>query len=91
MSNSLDPIRPRQNVGPDLDPNCSQRLSADDMSGKVLMQKVKYNGFNLKLSDPKGSEVTNNLDPGQATMGVFPYRDTQVTFPRWGVQVRSFF
>ena len=28
---------------PDLGPNRLQRLSADDMSGKVLMQKVKYN------------------------------------------------
>ena len=43
------------------------------MSGKVLMQKVKYN--------TSGSEEKNNLDPGQATMVVFPdtmytYRDT---------------
>ena len=29
-----------------------QRLSADDMAGKVLMQKVKYNGFDPKLSEP---------------------------------------
>ena len=41
-----------QNVGPDLGPNHLQRLSADDMSGKVLMQKVKYNGFDPKLSEP---------------------------------------
>ena len=46
-------IRPEQNVAPDLGPNCLQRLSADDMSGKVLMQfKVKYNGFDPKLSEP---------------------------------------
>ena len=32
MSNSLDPDQDRQNVGPDLDPNCLQRLSADDSS-----------------------------------------------------------
>ena len=43
------------------------------------MQKVKYNGFGPKLS---GSDVKNNLDPGRATMVVFPdtmytYRDTQ--------------
>ena len=43
------------------------------------MQKVKYNGFDPKLSEP---EVKNNLDPGQATMVVFTdtmytYRDTQ--------------
>ena len=39
-------------MGPDLGPNCLQRLSADDMSGKVLMQKEKYNGFDPKLSEP---------------------------------------
>ena len=55
---------PRQNVGPDLGPNCLQRLSADGKAGKVLMQKVKYNGFDLKLSEPWGCEVTNNLHPG---------------------------
>ena len=32
MSNSLDPDQARQNVGPDLGPNCLQRLSADDTS-----------------------------------------------------------
>ena len=32
MSNSSDPDQDRQNVGPDLDPNCLQRLSADDTS-----------------------------------------------------------
>ena len=30
MSNSLDLDQARQNVGPDLGPNCLQRLSADD-------------------------------------------------------------
>ena len=30
MTNNLDPDQARQNVGPDLDPNCLQRLSADD-------------------------------------------------------------
>ena len=29
MSNGLDPDQDRQNVGPDLGPNCLQRLSAD--------------------------------------------------------------
>ena len=32
MSNSLAPDQTRQNVGPDLEPNCLQRLSADDTS-----------------------------------------------------------
>ena len=30
MSNSLDPDQARHFVGPDLGPNCLQRLSADD-------------------------------------------------------------
>ena len=30
MSNNLDPDQVRHFVGPDLDPNCLQRLSADD-------------------------------------------------------------
>ena len=32
VSNSLDPDQALQNVGPDLGPNCLQRLSADDTS-----------------------------------------------------------
>ena len=34
MSNSLDPDQARHFVGPDLGPNCLQRLSADDTSRK---------------------------------------------------------
>ena len=30
MSNSLDPDQDRHSVGPDLNPNCLQRLSADE-------------------------------------------------------------
>ena len=32
MANSLDPDKDRNSVGPDLDPNRSQKLSADDKS-----------------------------------------------------------
>ena len=32
VSNGLDPDQDGQNVGPDLSPNCLQRLSADDKS-----------------------------------------------------------
>ena len=32
MSNSLDPDQARHFVGPDLDPICLQRLSADDLN-----------------------------------------------------------
>ena len=34
MSNVLDPDQDRQNVGPDLDPNRLQRLSADDKNAE---------------------------------------------------------
>ena len=37
MLNSLDPDQARHFVGPDLDPNCLQTLSADDTS----KQRVK--------------------------------------------------
>ena len=32
MSNSLDPDQARQFIGPDLGPNCLQKLSAEDTS-----------------------------------------------------------
>ena len=32
VSNNLDPDQEKHFVGPDLDPNCLQRLSADDKS-----------------------------------------------------------
>ena len=36
MSNSLAKDQARQNTGPDLGPNCLQRLSADDTSRQSL-------------------------------------------------------
>ena len=41
MSNSLDPDQARHFVGPDLGPNCLQRLSADDTN----LQGVKVGMF----------------------------------------------
>ena len=40
LSNSLDPD---QSVGPDLGPNCFQRLSADDTSRQRVDVECKYN------------------------------------------------
>ena len=37
VSNSLNPDQARHFVGPDLGPNCLQRLPADDKVGKELM------------------------------------------------------
>ena len=36
VSNGLDPDQARRFVGPDLGPNCLQRLSADDTSRKKV-------------------------------------------------------
>ena len=38
MSNSLDPDQARHFVGPDLDPNCLRRLSADDTSRQRVLK-----------------------------------------------------
>ena len=48
VSNSLDPDQARHFVGPDLGPNCLQRLSAD-IAGKELIQNnlLKLSGKNL--------------------------------------------
>ena len=40
MSNSLDRDQARQNVGPDLGPNCLQRLSADDTSFQLVNNEI---------------------------------------------------
>ena len=42
MSNSLDPSQTRHFVGPDLDPNCLQRLSADEIRRlRVIVHRNK--------------------------------------------------
>ena len=40
MSNSLDPDHTRRLVGPDLDLNCLQWLSADDTSRKIITNHI---------------------------------------------------
>ena len=43
VSNSLDPDQARRFVGPDLGPNCLQRLSADNTCGeRVNISKPTY-------------------------------------------------
>ena len=42
MSNSLDPDQARHFVGPDLGPNCLQKLSADDTTDKELEIKHSF-------------------------------------------------
>ena len=49
MSNSLDPNQARHNVGPDLGPNCLQRLSGDALVDKELIndlcRRININHF----------------------------------------------
>ena len=40
VSNSLDPAQARGFVRPDLDPNCLQRLSADDTSRHLVGKEL---------------------------------------------------
>ena len=48
MSNSLDPDQARHFVGPDLGPNCLQRLSADNTSRqRVLSEEDNKKGMPL--------------------------------------------
>ena len=54
VSNSLDPDQDQQNVGPDLGPNCLQRLSADDESRRLQENsncQLKENYFILWRPD----------------------------------------
>ena len=44
MSNSLDPDKARQFVGPDLGPNCLQRLSADE-TGQLFTKVISRRGW----------------------------------------------
>ena len=59
MSNGLDPDQDRQNVGPDLGPNCLQRLSSDDKSAtskdKVELV-IPWSGSNTFLSRRNSKE-----------------------------------
>ena len=47
VSNSLDPVKNRHSVGPDLGPNCLQRLSTDD--------KIRHWHTELKSNQQLGS------------------------------------
>ena len=42
VSNSLDPEQDRHSGGPDLGPNCLQRLSAEHKQGKSLLVLVYH-------------------------------------------------
>ena len=59
MPNSLEPDQDRRFVGPDLGPNCLQRLSADDKS--PLAWKDCYPSFLVKLFLQKSCIVGPNI------------------------------
>ena len=48
MSYSLDPDQDRRSVGPDLDPNGLQRLSADD---KITLKSQSFSGKESRMGD----------------------------------------
>ena len=53
VSTSLDPDQARQFVGPDLDPNCLQRLSADDMGRQRVKEyatRLSINGYKRRMA-----------------------------------------
>ena len=56
MSDSLEPDKARQNDGPDLDPNCLQKLSADD----TRRQKVNVGALPQCTSILVGAECFTN-------------------------------
>ena len=61
MSNSLDPDQDRHSVGPDLGPNCLQRLSADDTKKGYLCRAEYF----YVLHNSVAFKVENSVDPDQ--------------------------
>ena len=59
VANSLYPDQARRSVGPYLDPNRPQKLSADDPSRQIVKQQIS---FNLDV-DSMGVPVVNSVEP----------------------------
>ena len=59
VSNSLDPDQNQHNVGPDLDPNCLQILTADDKSLARKELIFSYAVFVLMIGDTFSPLYTN--------------------------------
>ena len=62
MSNSLDPDQARRVVGPDLGPNCLQRLSADDTSRQRVNPKKRQS-----QQMPYIASLTKSVGPDQTS------------------------
>ena len=55
VSNSLDPDQARQNVGPDLVPNCLKRLTADDKFCHLTLKAPRNKKCHKHVTNaPKG-------------------------------------
>ena len=70
MSNSLTPIRSRQNVGPDLGPNCLKELSADD---NVMLKFYAKLNTSVQLQHVITSKCQTVLTPIRSGQNVGPY------------------
>ena len=69
MSNCLYPDQHHHSVGPDLGPNCLQRLSADDkslLSSKELMECRISRSFSYEIALYLLITFANSLDLDQA-------------------------
>ena len=70
MSNSFDPDQARLFVGPDLGPNCLQRLSADKTDTKQLVDTfwlkpwLKFISFGSNFFHLAKVLATTNSEPG---------------------------
>ena len=74
VSNSSDPDQAQLFVGPDLDPNCLKRLSADETSRCMYFFFLSKSTF-LKILSGFPSECQTISDPDQAQLFVGPDLD----------------
>ena len=51
VSNSLEPDQARRSVGPDLGPNCLQRLSADDTYRQSQQENMFQDLFSANITN----------------------------------------
>ena len=63
MSNNLDPDQDQHTVGPDLGPNCLQRLSTDD-TGR---QEIKQTNNRIQLFSRLGHKVNGVIERSEIT------------------------
>ena len=67
VTNSLDPDQARHFVGPDLGPNCLQRLSADDSTRQRVKEGVVFRTVNWAATEILQKVDTQKLPKCAAT------------------------